>query len=97
MIAITKLRDAFKRHPTLKDQVDAFRDTFARRPARDFVLPAIAEYCGVAFPLPTDLTEMQRIAGRQDVWWFIKHHLDLSDTEIMQLLQGSGPTRRQLG
>ena len=94
MLDATKWWGRLRRPETPIEEIRAFHAVFSAPLARQYVLPVLAEYCGAAYPMPSDPVAMQRAAGRLDVWLQIRHRLDLTDNDLYALLQGAGPTRR---
>lgn len=83
-----KMRGRFGRPAEMHRQVDAFRKTFTSDAALSYVVPALAEFCGVADPLPTDPQKLARAAGRRDVWLFVQRHVHFTPEQVFAMLRG---------
>lgn len=88
MIDFKKLQGWFGRDADLSEQTKAYKIAFGQAGAKLYVLPDLAEVCGVGRPLPTEPLALQRAAGRQDVWLHIQRYLHFSEPEIYAMLQG---------
>ena len=83
-----KLYGWFGRDASMEEQRKAYRAAFNAPGAKLYLLPDLAEVCGVGRPLPTDPAAMQRAAGRQDVWLHIQRYMNFSEAEVYAMLQG---------
>lgn len=81
--------------PPIEDEIRAYRSVFGVADARNFVIPDLARFCGAVMPMPADPAMMQRAAGRQDVWFRIRHAIDIDDDDIYRLVHGGGAKWRQ--
>lgn len=88
MVDLTKLCGWFGRDADMKEQAKAYRIVFNSPSAKLYVLPDLAEMCGVGRPLPDDPAKMQRAAGRLDVWLHLQRYLNFSEAEVYALIQG---------
>jgi len=84
-----KPRGWFGRDANLLEQSKAYRIAFGQPGAKLYVLPDLAEFCGVGRPLPADPIKMQRAAGRQDVWLHLQQYLNFTEAEVYAMLQGN--------
>lgn len=85
---IDKLRGRYGRPASMRRQVDAFRKVFGTDAAKSYVIPALAEFCGAADPLPSDPQQMARAAGRRDVFLFIQRHVHFTPEQVFAMLRG---------
>lgn len=95
MRALTAFTGRFGRKIDLNDQVTAYRAVFVSALGRRHVLPDLAEFCGVGRPLPHDPVELQRAAGRRDVWDHIQTYLHFPEAEVYAVLKGEPIVRQQ--
>lgn len=79
----------------LPETVSAYKAVFRTAHGTKYVLPDLAEFCGVKVPLPSDRDALLRAAGRQDVWLRIQAHLALTNDEVYGLLKGEPVTRER--
>jgi hypothetical protein len=92
-----KLRGRFGRDADLMEQAKAYRIAFGQPGAKLYVLPDLAEVCGVGRPLPTDPGALQRAAGRQDVWLHLQRYLNFTEEEVYAMLKGNPIVKQPVG
>lgn len=85
---LEKLMGRYGRPAPLHRQAAAFQQVFNTDLAKSFVIPALAEFCGVADPLPTDPNQLMRAAGRRDVFLFIQRHIHFTPEQLFAMLRG---------
>ena len=88
MVDLTKLRGWFGRDANMEEQRTAYRVAFNSTRSQMYLLPDLAEICGVGRPLPTEPAALARAAGRQDVWLHIQRYLNFTEAEVYAMLQG---------
>lgn len=87
----------FGREADLTEQRKAYQIAFNGPGAKLYVLPDLAEFCGIGRPLPTDSEDIQRAAGRQDVWLHIQQYLNFNEEEVFAMLKGNPIVKQPVG
>ena len=83
-----KFQSRFGRDADLAEIAKSYRIGFGQNGAKQYLLPDLAEFCGVGRPLPEDPGKAQRAAGRQDVWLRIQQFLNFPEDEVYAMLRG---------
>ena len=89
MVDFSKFRGRFGRKADLTEQVKAYRVVFNSVAAKLYVLPDLAEFCGVLYQAPHNPYEVARMEGRRDVWLRVQSHLNLTAEEVYALMKGN--------
>lgn len=92
-----KFQGWFGRDADLMEQAKAYRIAFNSPGAQLYMLPDLMEFCGVGRPLPEDPAQMQRAAGRQDVWLHLQRYRHFSEAEVYAMLQGHPIVKQPVG
>lgn len=90
-IDLTKLIGRWGRRVDLVEQTRVYKNALLSPTSKQYILPDLAEFCGVLDPAPSDGDQFKqgRAAGRRDVWLHMQSFLNLEPHEIYALLKGS--------
>lgn len=92
-----KLQGWFGRDADLMEQAKAYKIAFNQPGSKHYLLPDLMEFCGVGRELPHDPVEIQRAAGRLEVWQHIQNYLNFSEAEVYAMLQGNPIVKQPVG